>query len=114
MPVAVVRFQLAPTLIQFVSYRNAQKIIARDTAVLQAFSKTSEIAQFNKMFISKILLNKKQVTFEERLALENSVRKLNDVDILNQWNKFVESGSSVTAQDEVKKLLAVLMEKISK
>lgn len=97
----------------FVKYQEAKMTLSENSAILQESNRINEIAKFDKMFIERVLLNKKQVTFEERLALENAVRKLNDVDILNQWNKFVESSDDVVAQGEVKKLLAVLVDKIT-
>ncbi|MEK7644210.1 MAG: hypothetical protein AAB390_02825 [Patescibacteria group bacterium] len=98
----------------FVKYRESQSNLARNVALLQESNRINEIAKFNKMFIDRVLINKKQVSFEERLELENAVRGLNDPDILNQWNRFVESPDETAAQGEVKKLLAVLVDKINK
>lgn len=97
----------------FVKYQEARKTLSRNYVILQESSRINEIAQFNKMFVDRVLLNKKPVNFEERLALENAVRKLNDADILNQWTRFVESNDDGMAQEEVKKLLSVLIEKIT-
>ncbi len=97
-----------------VKYNELKKVNEKNLLLLKNNAKTQEVAQFDKMFIEKVLMSNKQVSFEERLALENAVRKLNDADILNQWNKFVESGDSVVAQGEVKKLLSLLADKIVK
>lgn len=66
---------------------------------------------FALMFIDKVLESDKEVDFETRLELENSVRGLNDKDILLQWQKFTSAKNESDAQGEVKNLLRLVIQK---
>lgn len=71
------------------------------------------VLMFTKLFISKVLQSGSEVDFETRLQLENSVREIKDEQILESWNKFVNSKTESEAQGEVKALLDLLIKKIS-
>jgi CRISPR/Cas system endoribonuclease Cas6 (RAMP superfamily) len=62
--------------------------------------------------IEKVLKAEKEVDFETRLKLENAVREINDKEILNQWIKFTESKTEDEAQNNIKNLLDLLVDKI--
>ena len=70
---------------------------------------------FLKMFIRLVIKSDKEVDFETRWKLENSVRELadeySDPQILLQWQKFVASTNETEAQKNVKDLLAMLVDK---
>lgn len=70
------------------------------------------IVNFTKLFIKKVLVVEGEVDFETRLELENAVRALNDEEIKQQWQKFIESSSEEDAQGQVKVLLSLLMKRI--
>jgi len=72
-----------------------------------------KIINFSNLFIEKVLKAKNEVSFEDRLKLENSVRDLSDPTILTLWEKFTESQTQDDAQEAVKNLLDVLIKKIS-
>ena len=72
-----------------------------------------KIINFSSLFIEKVLKAKGEVSFENRLKLENSVRDLDDPVILNLWEKFIQSDAQDQAQEAVKNLLDVLVKKIS-
>ncbi len=72
-----------------------------------------KIINFSSIFIEKVLKAKTEVSFEDRLKLENSVRDLEDPAILNLWEKFIESKTQDEAQEAVKNLLDALVKKIS-
>lgn len=72
-----------------------------------------KVTSFTNLFIEKVLKAGKDVNFEDRLALETSVRSINDEEILSQWKKFTECSNPTDAQKEVKNLLALLLKKIS-
>lgn len=87
---------------------------------MQAIQKAQEnkqvnnkVVNFAKLFITKVLKAKTEVSFEERLVLENAVRDLNDKEILVQWDKFTASKTETDAQQNVKDLLELLINKIS-
>ncbi|MFC1613147.1 hypothetical protein ACFL23_02330 [Patescibacteria group bacterium] len=67
---------------------------------------------FTKLFIEKVLQAEQEVDFETRLKLENGVRDLGDANILAEWEKFINSEDADGAQNAVKNLLAILVEKI--
>jgi len=71
-----------------------------------------KVLNFIKFFIEKVLRAEGEVDFETRLKLETAVRELNDEEILNQWQKFVDSKTENEAQQEVKNLLELLISKI--
>ena len=71
-----------------------------------------KILNFTKFFIEKVLRAEEEVDFETRLKLENTVRDLGDQEILAQWQRFVDSKSESEAQQEVKNLLELLVNKI--
>jgi|SRR3989344_4642477 len=71
-----------------------------------------DMLNFTGLFIEKVLKAEKEVSFEERLNLETVVRGLKDDEILEQWNKFVNSKTEAEAQNAVKNLLGMLVKKI--
>lgn len=71
-----------------------------------------KVLNFTKFFIEKVLRAEGEVDFETRLKLETAVRELEDEEILNQWQKFVDSETEIQAQREVKDLLELLVNKI--
>ncbi len=72
------------------------------------------VLAFYKFFIDKVLNPDEDVDFETRLKLESSVRDLNDQQIFDQWQKFTASQNEDEAKKEVKNLLRLLVDKISK
>jgi len=72
-----------------------------------------KVINFSNLFIEKVLKAKIEVSFEDRLKLENAVRDLEDPAILNLWEKFTDSKTQDEAQEAVKNLLEVLVKKIS-
>ena len=71
-----------------------------------------KVLQFTNLFIEKVLKAQTEVSFEDRLKLENSVRDLKDSEILTQWQKFIGSQTQQQAQQEVENLLEILVKKI--
>ncbi len=80
----------------------------RQTITLPLNQRTLE---FLSLFIKKVLKAEREVDFDTRLMLENKVRELNDKEILEAWNKFVNSKSEDEAQKNVKDLLDILVDK---
>jgi len=79
---------------------------------LEVKRSNDKILSFFKTFIDKVLKSDKEVSFRERLKLENEVRDLNDKDILAQWEKFISSATEQEAQKEVTNLLDLLINKV--
>jgi len=74
---------------------------------------SGKILQFTNLFVNKVLQAQTEVSFDDRLKLENAVRDLNDPQILSQWEKFTNSQTESDAQQQVKNLLALLIKKIT-
>ena len=67
---------------------------------------------FSKLFVDKVLKGGSEIDFEDRLKLENSVREINDQEIFDQWQKFVKGGTDQEDQQNLTKLLKLLVIKI--
>ena len=67
---------------------------------------------FLNLFIEKVLKSNQEITFEDRLKLENAVRDINDPEILATWEQFTGGTNEAENQKGVKELLATLVKKI--
>ena len=67
---------------------------------------------FLKLFVSEVLKAKGEIDFETRLCLENAVRNIGDEEILTQWQKFTDSQNENEAQQNVKDLLELSINKV--
>ena len=72
----------------------------------------AKVLDFTAMFIKEVLKAEGEVNFETRLSLENAVRDLKDEEIIEHWQRFVGSKTEPEAQQSVKDLLEVLVNKI--
>ncbi len=95
-----------------VKYFAVQKELRQTQAALETQKTNEKVLDFAKLFIEKVLKAETEVDFETRLKLENVVRNLSDEEILTQWQKFTESKTEIQAQEEVKNLLEILVNKI--
>lgn len=93
-------------------YLNAQEELRQARTALENQKTNKNVLDFTKLFIEKILKAETEVDFETRLKLENAIRNLDDKEILEQWNKFVNSKNEGEAQSQVKNLLELLVNKI--
>lgn len=96
-----------------VKYFSVQKELGQTQTLLETQKTQEKVLGFTKLFIGEVLKAENEIDFETRLKLENAVRNLDDEEILVQWNKFVESEREDEAQQEVKNLLEMLINKIS-
>jgi len=97
-------------IFQYVDIQQQLKVAQND---LLSKTTSGNIIAFTQLFVSKVLKAEGEIDFETRLQLENAVRGLGDQEILTQWQKFIESENELGAQQEVKNLLEVLMNKVS-
>ena len=84
--------------------------ITKETLKVQKINEN--ILDFAKIFINQVLRAEKEIDFETRLKLEYAVRDLGDEEILKQWDNFVNSKTESEAQEQVKDLLELLVNKI--
>ena len=88
------------------------KELAETNKKIEVQQINAKTLNFTILFIERVLKSTGEVSFEERLELENAVRDMNDQEIFAQWKKFVNSKTEETAQKEVKNLLEILVKKI--
>jgi len=72
----------------------------------------AKIVDFNKLFVDKVLIESGEVSYEDRLKLENAVVATQDEEITNEWHSFLNSKTEADAQAGTKKLLYLFANKI--
>jgi hypothetical protein len=94
------------------NYFQAKKTALAEAQATARMTFNVKVVGFAKLFAAKVLSADKEIDFETRLQLENSVRATGDQEILDQWNKFTNSESEQEGQANVKKLLELLLNKM--
>lgn len=79
---------------------------------IQGQQTNEKILSFTKLFVDKIFKKNPEVSFEDRLDLENSVRDLNNQEIFDQWRKFTTSADEGDAQTQAVNLFNMLLNNI--
>ncbi len=103
---------LAATIYFGIRHYQGQERIRYLEDRVEQFSSSEKIVDFLDLFIAKILKGEQDISFEERLEMENHVRDLHDPEILAHWNRFTKAENDVIAQESVKDLLQILTRKI--
>lgn len=85
--------------------------LVKNTQLVEAAQHKTKVMDFRNMFTEKVLLSDREVDFDTRLALETSVRNLNDQEIFDQWQVFTKSTTKEEATAQAKKLLHLLIQK---
>jgi len=111
--IVVVLLLLAGNIFFAIEYSSLKGKMNENKIALESQTINDKVSDFTKLFIEKVLKADDEVDFETRLKLENAVRNLDDREILSQWQKFIDSKTEVQAQEEVKNLLELLVNKIS-
>ena len=99
----------------FFSIQYTQNIKATDLKDQEEQAKTEErlkTSRFMKFFIDKVLGTDGTISFEDRVKLESDIRALGDASIVKQWESFVASTDSDTAQTSAVKLMSMLASKM--
>jgi hypothetical protein len=103
---------LAGNVVLGVLYFNARRELAQAQGAAAGRQTNEKIAGFAGLVVDKVLKAQGEVSFDDRLQLENAVRDTKDADLLAQWKKFTDSQNETAAQTEMKNLLGLLVEKI--
>ena len=70
------------------------------------------VLSFNKLFIEKVLKAQGEVSYEDRLLLENASANTKDDAIMKSWRDFLNSTTEAEAQQNVLNLLSMFPDKI--
>ena len=89
--------------------RNEDKLIEEQAARTE---QRIQVAKFMRLFIEKVLSTNGTVSFEDRVQLENDVRKLGNEQIVKQWQAFVASKDGEQAQQRAITLMSLLSNKM--
>ncbi len=115
--VRVGRATIVAVLLAFIIFLCAQYYL--QVQELQLLKKELQYEQVNQkitgflnLFIAKVLKAEGEVSFEDRLKLENTIRDLNDRELLRLWEKFTQAQTVYEIQQSVKDLLQALVQKI--
>ena len=73
----------------------------------------NQILLFTQLFMDKVLSGSKEVSFDDRLQLENSVRALNDKEVFDSWQTFTRASNQTQTQQDFYNLFKLLLKKIT-
>jgi hypothetical protein len=99
----------------FFSIQYTQNMKSDDVKTQQEAARTEERLQtsrFMKFFVDKVLGTNGTISFEDRVKLESDIRALGDQNLTAQWEAFVASTDSETAQKSAVKLMSMLASKM--
>lgn len=110
--IIIILILLIAVIFLAIKYNNLNNELKVAKTAVESQKINTATLNFTKLFISKVLKAESEIDFDTRLTLENAVRNLNDSDVLAQWQKFTGSKDEAQAQQEVKALLEMLVNKI--
>jgi len=94
--------------VQYISNMQQQNAAQSDNTVTRI-----EASKLLKLFINVVLNTEgKTISYADRVALENDVIQMNDVDITKQWDTFVASKDAKNAQTNAVTLMKLLTNKL--
>ncbi len=99
----------------FFSIQYTQNMKRDDAKQAEEALKTEDrirTSKFMKLFIDKVLGTNGTITFEDRVKLESDIRALGDEAIVKQWEAFVASTDSESAQKNAVLLMSILMNRM--
>ncbi len=108
----VILLLVAGNILLGVQYFSLRQQLDQTEASLETYKMNEEILEFMDLFINRVLKAEGEIDFDTRLKLENAVRELEDQEILEQWQQFTNSDTEAQAQEELKDLLDLLIQKI--
>ena len=91
----------------------SSKVTIRNLSTEVATHKVnSEVLLFTQLFVDKILHGSKEVSFEDRLQLENAVRDMNNKEIFDSWQTFTNAKTPTEVQQDFYILFHLLLGKV--
>lgn len=95
----------------FLYFQTKAELSRAQNAAIQNQAESKSL-NFLEMLIAKVLQNEGEVSFDDRLLLENAVREIKDPLILSEWTKFSNSETEDEAQAAMKNLFSLLAKNI--
>ena len=112
--IAVISILIAGNIVLGAQYYLQCQQMQKLQAELNQKNLNSDVISFLNLFIEKVLKAQTEVSFDDRLKLENAVRNLNDPNLLTKWEDFTNATDQTQVQTGVENLLEALVQKISK
>lgn len=111
--IIIISILFAGNVILGLNFLLAKKQIKELQKSVEKQQLNTRIINFSRLFVEKVLKAKEDISFDERLKLENAVREIEDKELLSSWEKFTSSKTEEEAQENVKDLLDLLTQKFS-
>jgi hypothetical protein len=95
----------------FFSTQYTQGLKQEDAKLEQEAARSEQRLQYSrfmKLFVDKVLGTNGTISFEDRVKLEADIRALGDQNLIKQWDVFVLSSDSESAQESAVKLMSML------
>ncbi len=94
--------------IQYMENVKLEASKAEDTSAMQRI----QVSRYLNFFIKTVLNTQGTISFEDRVKLENDIRQIHDPELTKQWDSFVNSKDSKTAQENSVKFMSALTAKL--
>lgn len=88
-------------------------LLQKMRVVTQREAVNSTIVAFQKLFVDKVLMSQGEVSYQDRLYLENAVAKTDDPEIQEAWRTFLKSSTELEAQERTLVLLSLFANKVT-
>ena len=99
----------------FFSIQYTQNLKINDEKAAAESAKSEErikTSKFMKLFVDKVLGTNGTISFDDRVKLESDIRSLGDQNLVKQWDAFVASKDSESAQKNAVMLMSLLSSKM--
>jgi hypothetical protein len=113
-PITILLIALVMGNIFFIwKYATSQIAVHNLESKIENQKVNDKILLFTQLFMDKVLSGSKEVSFEDRLQLENSVRDLNDKEVFDSWQTFTRAKDQTETQQNFYSLFQLLLKKIT-
>ena len=109
--IVIVVLSLAANIFLWISLLIENK---KNIEIQQKIHLNDKVLDFANIFIDKVLRSKGEISFEDRLKIENAVRDTQDNEIYNEWQKFIVAKTELEGQERIVNLLQFIVNTISK
>lgn len=82
-------------------------------SALESQQVNKKVLVFSQLFVTNVLQGSKEVSFDDRLQLENAMRDIKDPELFAAWQKFTSAKDQAEIQQQFSSLFQLLLKKIS-